>query len=205
MTAAHIRLAVVILAGLIAGALAALAILPQARERLLPGPVRTWGEAQIGGPFTLTDHTGRRVSDADFRGRTMLVVFGCTSCPEATAPPLQVLSAALDKLGPRGESFVPVLITVDPAHDTPERLKPFVAGFHSRLLGLTGTQAEIASVVKAYRVPDVSTDAGRGSPGWAALTHPSLIYVMGPNGRFHSVLNYASGVETVAASLAALS
>jgi protein SCO1/2 len=134
----------------------------------------------------------------------MLVVFGCTSCFEATAPPLQVLSAALDRLGPRAERFVPILVTVDPERDTPERLAAFVAGFHPRLLGLTGTPPEIDGVVKAYRVPDVRGVAPPGSPARPALTHPSLIHVMGPDGRFRSVIDHASGVDAVARSLAAL-
>src|SRR5262245_48104140 len=114
MTLAAVRLTLLALAGFVAGAMAALAVLPQARERLLPGGnIRTSGEARIGGPFALTDQNGRRVTDVDLRGRTMLVVFGSTSSPEATAPTLQVLSAALAKLGSRAERVVPVLIAVD--------------------------------------------------------------------------------------------
>ena len=81
------------------------------------------------------------MTDADFRGRTMLVVFGFTFCPDVCPSALQVISAALDKLGPKAERFVPILITVDPERDTPERLKRYVQSFHPRLVGLTGTPA----------------------------------------------------------------
>ena len=70
------------LAGFAVGGLVALALLPGARERLFPGAAsRSVGQALVGGPFTLTDHTGKRVTDQDFRGRFMLVFFGFTFCP----------------------------------------------------------------------------------------------------------------------------
>ncbi len=198
MTATHIRLAVLALAGLAAGALAALAVLPQARERLMPGAsVKVSGRALIGGPFTLTDHNGKRVTDASFRGRVMLVVFGATSSPDVLPGTLQVLSAALDKLGPQAARFVPVFITVAPESDTPERLRAFVARFHPRLVGLTGTSAEIAQVLAAYRVRGVREAD-------APVDAPPLIYVMGADGSFRSVLNFAAGADAVAASLAGL-
>jgi protein SCO1/2 len=203
MTLAAVRLTVLALAGFATGALAALAVLPQARERLLPsGNVRISGEARIGGPFALTDHNGKRVTDADFRGRTMLVVFGSTSSPDATAPILQVLSAALARLGPKAERATPILIAVDPERDTPERLKRYVEGFNPRLVGLTGTPAEIGEVLAAYRVAGVRPKEGGASPGGYALEQPSPIYVMGPDGRYRGHLSFAAGPDTVAASLA---
>ena len=102
------------------GGLAALALFPAARERLLPSSnVRSVGQALVGGPFTLTDHTGKRVTDQDFRGRFLLVFFGFTFCPDVCPTALQVMAAALDKLGPKAERITPVLITVDPERDTP--------------------------------------------------------------------------------------
>ncbi len=187
------RLAVLALAGLAAGAVTGVAVIPQARERLLPGAsVRVWGQAQIGGPFALTDHTGKQVTDADFRGRIMLVVFGCVSCPDMGpgmgAPTLQVLSAALARLGPGAERLVPVFITVDPVRDTPDRLKPYVESFHPRLVGLTGTRAEIEDVLKAYRVR-VPLE---GDPSWTGqrADHPALVYVIGADGRYRTHLSY---------------
>jgi protein SCO1/2 len=183
MTAAHVRLAIVALVGLAVGALTALALLPQARQRLLPGTaVKTTGRALIGGPFALTDHNGKRVTDADFRGRLMLVVFGSTASPDVAPAALQVVSSALDKLGPQAARVAPIFITVDPETDTPGRLKPYVARFHPRLVGLTGTPAEIAHVLAAYRVP---ADA------------PPLIYVMGSDGTFRTVLNFAAGADAL--------
>jgi cytochrome oxidase Cu insertion factor (SCO1/SenC/PrrC family) len=203
MSLAAVRLTLLALTGFAAGAMAALAVLPQARERLLPREGKGWvsGEALIGGPFTLTDHNGKLVTDADFRGRTMLVVFGSTSSPEATAPNLQVLSAALARLGPKADRAVPILIAIDPERDSPEELKRYVANFHPRLVGLTGTPAQIAEVLAAYRVAGIRSKGERESPGGYTLEHPSLIYVMGPDGRYRGHLSFAAGPDAVAASL----
>ena len=63
-----LRLLLYIITGLTVGLVAALAVFPQAREGLLPSSgVKVMGQALVGGPFTLTDHTGRRVTDKDFR------------------------------------------------------------------------------------------------------------------------------------------
>jgi protein SCO1/2 len=201
MTAAYVRLAVLALAGLAVGALTALAVLPQARERLFPSAgVETWGEARIGGPFALTDHTGRRVTDADFRGRIMLVLFGASASPDLTPSALQVLAAALGRLGPRADRFVPILITVDPERDTPERLKAYVQRFHPRLAALTGTPAEIARVAEEYRVVRKGEEPS-ALPGML-LDRPPLIYVMGPDGRYLTHLSPAAGPDALAAGLA---
>jgi cytochrome oxidase Cu insertion factor (SCO1/SenC/PrrC family) len=204
MSLAAVRLTVLALAGFTAGAMAALAVLPQARERLLPGRGNVWvsGEALIGGPFALIDQNGKRVTDADFRGRIMLVVFGSTSSPDATAPTLQVLSAALARLGPKAERVVPILIAVDPERDSPDELKRYVADFHPRLVGLTGTPSQIAAVLAAYRVAGVHYKGEQASPSGYTLEHPSLIYVMGPDGRYRGHLSFAAGADAVAASLA---
>jgi protein SCO1/2 len=104
MRIGSLRLFLFVLAGLIVGGAAALAVFPQARERLLPAPgVKIMGQALVGGPFQLTDHTGKRVSDQDYRGRYALVFFGFTFCPDVCPSALQVMSAALDKIGPKAD------------------------------------------------------------------------------------------------------
>jgi protein SCO1/2 len=194
----------VVVAGLVVGAVAALAFLPQARERLLPAAgMRSVGQALIGGPFTLTDHKGRRVTDRDFRGRYMLIYFGFTFCPDVCPSALQVMSEALNKLGPKADRFVPIFISVDPERDTPSQLASYVESFHPRLMGLTGTPEEIDAVVKAYRVyvrkvPDPKSTAGY------TFDHTSLIYVMGPDGSYRTHFAHTTDADTMAERLARL-
>ena len=186
------------------GAVAALAVFPAARERLLPqAGVKVMGQALVGGPFTLTDQTGKRVSDQDFRGRYMLVFFGFTFCPDVCPSALQVVSAALDKLGPKADRFVPIFITVDPERDGSKELAAYVQSFSPRLVGLTGTPAEIAAVAKAYRVYFRKTEDPKSTAGYT-IDHTSLIYVMGPDGTYRTHFAHTTNADAMADRLAKL-
>jgi protein SCO1/2 len=193
-----------VVAGLAVGAAAALAVFPQARERLLPSAgVKVIGQALVGGPFTLTDHKGRRVTDQDFRGRHMLVFFGFTLCPDVCPTALQVASEALNKLGPKADQIVPIFISVDPERDTPSQLASYVESFHPRLIGLTGSQAEIDAVVKAYRVYVRRVEDPKSSAGYT-FDHTSLIYVMGPDGAYRTHFTHTTNAGAMAERLARL-
>ena len=204
MTASRLRLALYILMGFAVGGVAALAVLPDARARLFPAAtVKSMGQAQVGGPFSLTDHTGKRVTDQDFRGRFMMVLFGFTFCPDVCPTALQVMAAALDKIGSKAEQITPVLITVDPERDTPEQMAMYVKSFHPRLVGLTGTPAEIEAVAKAYRVYYKRVADAKSTAGYT-MDHSAIIYVMGPDGAFRTHFTYAVSVDAMAERLAKL-
>src|SRR3954469_23392300 len=111
-----------------------------------------WNREPIGGPFALTDQNGTRRTDADFRGKLMLVYFGFTYCPDVCPTDLLQMALAVDQLGPAGEMVQPVFITVDPERDTPEHLKHYMPLFHPRFVGLTGDAIAIQAAARAYRV-----------------------------------------------------
>ena len=111
-----------------------------------------WNREPIGGPFALTDQNGTRRTDADFRGKLVLVYFGFTYCPDVCPTDLQQIGLAVDRLGPAGDAVQPIIITRDPERDTAAQLKEYVAMFHSRFSGLTGDAAAITEAARAYRV-----------------------------------------------------
>jgi cytochrome oxidase Cu insertion factor (SCO1/SenC/PrrC family) len=86
----------------------------------------------IGGPFSLIDHTGKPRTDADFRGKLLLVYFGFSYCSDVYPTDLQAIATAVDKLGPSGDLVQPLFITVDPEKDTPEQLKGYVGLYQGR-------------------------------------------------------------------------
>jgi protein SCO1/2 len=139
----------------------------------------------IGGPFDLTDQHGKPVSDKTFRGRYMLIYFGYGYCPDVCPTELANMAAALDALGEKAKDVQPLFITVDPERDTPEFLADYVANFHPRLIGLTGTPDQIKAAAKAYKV----YYAKAKKPGDAdyLMDHTSFVYLMGPDGRFLSL------------------
>ena len=145
------------------------------------GEIATSGKALIGGPFNLVDPTGRRVTDQDFRGRYMLVFFGYTYCPDVCPAALQVITAAIDQLGPAGDKITPILITIDPDRDTPAKMGAYVQSFHPRMVGLTGTPDEVGAAIRAYRVYAKKVPDER-NPADYTLDHSSIVYLMGPNG-----------------------
>jgi len=158
------------------------------------------GKALVGGPFTLTDQKGKKITDKDFLGHYMLVLFGYTYCPDVCPTELQVMSAALDQLGAKADNVQPVFITVDPARDTPEVMKQYVANFHPRLVGLTGTLDEIAAVAKAYRVYYNRVDAGSASDSYL-MDHSTILYLMGPDGTFLKHFTYTTDSAELAKAI----
>jgi protein SCO1/2 len=197
------RMQLLVAAGLVLGICAGLLLIPGALGRLVPDqqPTRTVGTALVGGPFTLTDHRGLRVTEKEFRGRHMLVFFGFTFCPDVCPTALQVSSAALDKLGAKADRITPVFISVDGERDTPEQLASYVSSFHPRLVGLSGSAQEIAAVAKAYRVYYRKVTDDRSAAGYT-IDHSSIIYLMGPDGKFITHFTHTTSVDALAAALA---
>ena len=140
------------------------------------------GRAPVGGPYELTDQTGRRRTDADFRGKLVVLYFGYTYCPDVCPTELQSISLALDNLGAAAESVQPLFITVDPERDTPARLAEFVSSFHPRLVGLTGSVADIRKTAIEYRTFFVKN--GATAPGEYSVDHTGFIYLVGKDGRY---------------------
>lgn len=155
------------------------------------------GTVALGGPFTLVDQDGRTVTDADFRGKYLLIYFGYAYCPDVCPTSLVRNTEALDLLGPQAEQIVPMLISVDPERDTPERLKDYAGFFHPRLVALTGTPEQVAAVAKAYRVYYAKAELDRG-PDAYLIDHSSFTYLMGPDGRFLQFFRHDLGPEEMA-------
>jgi protein SCO1/2 len=181
------------------GALAAMAVLPEGRDRFFSGLPST-GKALVGGPFSLVDHTGRRVTDKDFRGRYMLVYFGFTYCPDVCPSGLQVIAAALQKIGPSADRLTPLFITVDPERDTPAQMAEYVKSFDPRLIGLTGTAAEVDAAAKAYRVYYKKVKDEKSTGGFT-IDHTALMYLMDPKGAYVSHFSHTTSVDALAERL----
>ncbi|MCR6629562.1 MAG: SCO family protein [Magnetospirillum sp.] len=156
--------------------------------------------AAIGGPFTLVDGDGRTVTDKDFRGKWMLIYFGYTFCPDVCPTSLSVVAGAMDKLAPAElDKLVPVFISVDPARDTPAVMKDYAAAFHPRMVGLTGSEEQVAAVSKAYKV--YAARAKGADDSSYTVDHSSILYLVGPDGRFVSHFPHGTTADDLAAAL----
>ena len=139
----------------------------------------------IGGPFTLTDDKGHAVTDADYRGRWMLVFFGYTNCPDECPLTLQKMAAALNALGPLADGIAPLFMTVVPGRDTPGRLVEYLGNLDSRIVGLTGSDEQIAAATRAYRV--YYAPAEHEQSGADIVSHSTFLYLMNPSGKLDAL------------------
>ena len=192
----------VIATGAVAGALAGLALLPHASERLAGAIGRdARGPTFDPGPFGLVDHRGRRLTPLDFRGRITLVISGATRDAETTGPALAVLLAAVEAVDPAGDRLAPMFLTADPAHDTIAVLGFYVAGVHRRLIGVTGAPDTVATLLVRWGLAARSA-AGKPDPGNLEVS-PYLI-VIGPDGRLRAPVRLAASPRELARALQAL-
>ncbi len=135
----------------------------------------------LGGPFKLTDQFGKTRTDDEFRGKYMLVYFGYTFCPDICPLGLRNISSAIDLLGRDKDQVAPIFITIDPERDTPESLNSYASTLHSSFILLTGTQAELDPVIKAYNVYAAKARPD-GTVADYVMDHSSLVYLMDRNG-----------------------
>jgi protein SCO1/2 len=167
-----------------------------------PAPDPPLKGATMGGPFTLTDQNGRRVSDRDFAGKYRLIYFGYSFCPDVCPVDMRVIGAGLRRFeandAGRAATVQPIFITVDPERDTPAVLRQYVAAFHPRMIGLTGSAAEIAGVAGRYRI---NYERGSGSAAGYLMNHTRNAILYGPDGDPLAIIPHDQGPEGVAAEL----
>jgi cytochrome oxidase Cu insertion factor (SCO1/SenC/PrrC family) len=151
-----------------------------------------YGRGTVGGPFTLTDSSGHKRSDSEFRGRLMIVYFGYTFCPDVCPADLMAITQALDELGPAARNVQPIFITVDPERDT-KVLGEYVSAFHKSMIGLTGSAEEIRKIANAYKAFYAKVPGERSSE--YAIDHTGVIYLMGRNGEYLGFMPPQTGPE----------
>jgi protein SCO1 len=154
--------------------------------------------ASVGGPFDLTDQDGKPFSDKDLKGKSFLVFFGFTHCPDVCPTTLFEISEVLRNLGPEADRTAALFISVDPERDTPEAMRSYLGSFDPHIHGLTGDAAAVAAVTKAYRVyyKKVPLDGGDYT-----MDHTAIVYLMDKDGRFVAPLNMRRTVADTVADL----
>jgi len=139
------------------------------------------GKHPVGGPFTLADSAGRRVSLADFRGRLVLLYFGFSRCPDVCPTDLVAIAEALRTLGDSAAQVQPVFVTLDPERDTAAMIREYAAAFHPAFVALTGSEAEVRAVATSFKVfyEKVPTQTG----GYT-IDHAAFTFLLDRDGKF---------------------
>lgn len=170
-----IRIVIALTLGLIlAGGIAAYQIHQEGNSKEISITAKNFG-----GPFTLTNHDGKIVTEKDFDNTWRLIYFGFTYCPAICPTELQKITSVLNDLGESGEKITPLFISVDPERDTIEVLKNYLSLFHTRLIGLTGSAEQVEQAKKSYKIYAAKVQDDTMSD--YTVDHSSFIYFMNPN------------------------
>ena len=164
--------------------------------------VEDMSAVSVGGPFEMVDHRGETVTEQALEGRFALIYFGYTGCPDVCPTELNTMAGAIDALATEDAARVlPVVVSVDPARDTVAVLRDYVAAFHPRMIGLTGSAAQVTAMKKTYRVYSRALDAD--DDGFYFVDHSTFIFLMGPDGRFIEIMRPQLSIDEMADRLRA--
>jgi protein SCO1/2 len=156
------------------------------------------GATKIGGPFTLVDDTGAQVSEADLKGKSTVMYFGYTFCPEVCPTTLTDLVQWMQMIGRDADRLNYVFVTVDPERDTQKVIHDYVSAFDPRIRGFTGTQDQIDKVTSQYRVyyKRIAT-----SDGGYVMDHSAILYLIDSKGKFAGLIAYQEKTASAVAKL----
>jgi protein SCO1 len=172
-------------------AIAAVA-LPIALMQQQPAAITSSGVATAGGPFVLASSKGGTFDSQTLKGKPYAIFFGFTYCPDICPTTVAEMTGLLGQLGPAGQEFPVLFVSVDPVRDTADVLKDFLSNFDPRITGLTGTPDQIAQVVAAYKVYAKRVDLDQGN---YTMDHSASVYLFGADGQLRSTLDYKQKPE----------
>ena len=155
------------------------------------------GKVPVGGPFTLTDQRGKRVSLADFRGKVVMLYFGYTFCPDVCPTDLYAIAGMIKLLGADGPKVQPVFVTLDPERDTPTQLGLYVESFNPRFVALSGSETEIRDVATAYKV--FFEKVRQPGASYYLIDHTAFTYVIDALGNYAGFFPPGTSGERMAA------
>jgi protein SCO1/2 len=161
-------------------------------------PVRSLAQPLIGGPFSLVDHRGRRVTEKDFLGRPMLVFFGFTHCPDVCPTALYEMTTRLAALGEAGSKLQALFVTVDPERDTAGQMALYLGSFDPRIVGLTGTRREVEAASEVYRVVARRVPLENGD---YTMDHTASVFMVDSAGRFVGTIDHHEDNEAALAKM----
>lgn len=163
-----------------------------------PSPKANSQREGPGGPFTLVSSTGKPFTLADLGGKPYAIYFGFTRCPDVCPTSLAKMARLRARMGRDGEKFAILFVSVDPGHDKPKDVGQYVTLFGTPIIGLTGSDAQLAAIEKAYGVYVAKVPQPGGD---YTIDHTAAIYLMDAKGGFQNMIGYDEGDDAALAKL----
>lgn len=149
--------------------------------------------------FTLTSAGGKPIRLSDYRGKIVLLYFGYTHCPDACPTTMAETKVAFAELGAAAADVQVIMISIDPARDTPELLADYVQQFDPRFLGGTTTLEAVTALASAYGV-FFEKHEGSVATGYL-IDHSAQMIVVDRQGYTRMLLPYGLRGEDMATDL----
>jgi protein SCO1/2 len=154
--------------------------------------------APLGGAFSLLDHRGEAVTEAIFRGKPSITLFGFTHCPDVCPTGLMQMSRWAEALGSDVDKLRFIFVTVDPERDTPEVMRDYVSAFSDRIIGITGAPEAVHAMVKDYKIysREVPLDGGDYT-----MDHTASMILQDADGNFVGTIDPSEAADAALAKL----
>jgi protein SCO1/2 len=193
-----VRIALWIVVALALFGLGALAIggsslMPKQEAASAPSP-----GAPLGGAFALVDGKGAPVTEAIFRGKPSITLFGYTHCPDICPTGLMEMSRWAEELGPDADKLRFVFVTVDPERDTPQAMQDYVTAFSDRIVGISGAPEKVHAMVQDYKIYSRKVPLDGGD---YTMDHTASMILQDAEGNFVGTIDPAEAHETALAKL----
>lgn len=156
----------------------------------------------IGADFEVNDHQGNLRRKVDYIGKTIVIFFGFTNCPDVCPMTLSTLSQVMQQLGGDSKKIQVFMVTVDPDRDTPELMSKYVPAFEPRFIGLVPTKQQLDELIKKFKLV-VQYDKKTAS-GFYTVMHTTAAYVFDARGRIRLHVSHETGVDDWARDLRTL-
>jgi protein SCO1/2 len=190
----------IVIAALVAGIVFGGMVRDDAADTLASGGAAELQRYEIGGEFELTNQRGERMRLSDLAGRALVMFFGYTYCPDVCPATLSRVREVKDALPPEDAArFTGVLVSVDPARDTPHRLGQYVEFFDPAFVGLTGSEDELEDIARRYGAQFVIPE-GQPKNGYL-VNHSTVAYLIDPLGYVRALYYGDEPVDAIASNV----